>query len=112
MTRRPPKKATVAARALEAAIAEETAEIRAELSSAQATIRNLKATLTEIASTAYDAVAVAALNQPEPEEPAVLPPAIASMLEAARAPRGPDTHEESPAGSLSGDDDMGHGRWV
>lgn len=110
---RPPKKATsVAARALQAAIEEETAMLRGELTAAHQTISRLIGVLGGIAKTAEEAgAAVDTPTTTMSQALGPLPSEMQKMLEDARMPSQEPDLEPSGA-ELSGEDNMGEGRWI
>lgn len=106
MSKSEQKRAT-AQRALERAVDEETAAVRAELKEAQALIRTLHATLSRIAGIAFGAAGSAPLPV-EPQDKRTLP---VDLAVAAALPPEAEPPVEPPI-DLSGEDNMGSGRWL
>lgn len=105
MSKSEQKRAT-AQRALERAVDEETAQVRAELKAAQSEIRALHSTLARIASIAFGAGP--GPLPAGPQEKRTLP---ADLAVAAVLPPEAELPVEPPI-DLSGEDNLGSGRWL
>lgn len=104
------KRAAAAQRALERAVDEETATLRAELKAKDAEVRALHTTLSRIAGIAFGAVgAEPGPVSTEPLEKRVLPAVLAAA--AAPAPAEEPIWHEPPI-DLAGEDDLGPGRFL
>lgn len=90
-------------RVLEAAIAEETAAVQAELGVARSRILHLEAVIRGVMTTLGRELGGAPLAAPVQQLPEAAA-AVLSML--------PEPEPEMAGGNLSGEDDMGAGRWV
>lgn len=106
MSKSEQKRAT-AQRALERAVDEETAAVRAELRDAMAQIRALHATLSRIAGIAFGAAG----SEPPPSEPQEKRTLPADIAVAAALPPEAELPVEPPI-DLSDEDSMGKGRWL
>lgn len=105
MSRTEQKRAT-AQRALERAVEEETASIRAELKAKDAEVKALHAVLSKIAGIAFG-VAGNVVAAPTAE---IVKQALPASIAAASTPEEPIWHEQPI--DLAADDDMGPGRFV
>lgn len=97
-------KTDAAKRALERAVEEETAGIRAELKASQAEVKSLHSVLAKISSIAFGAVGNALAIPAHDVVKRTLPAALAVQAE--------EELVQDPPIDLSADDDMGPGRFV